>query len=103
MSSEPFALGRLNPKQFALGRREPPRHAPRRFGDLLGIAGEADAQMAFAARAEGASWRGADAGFVDESERERARIGKAVDREEEIERGLGLEEANAAGLGQPFA
>ena len=61
------------------------------------------AQMAFAAGAEDAARRGADSGFVDEPERERAGVGKAIDREEQIERGLGLEEANASGLGKPFA
>ena len=51
--------------------REPSRHPARRFRDLIGIAGEANAQMALAAGTEGAAGRGADSGFVDELERER--------------------------------
>src|ERR1700727_1294876 len=77
---------------------KPSRHAPRRFRDLFGIAGEANTKMAFAAGTEGPTRRRADAGLVDESQRKRAGIGKAVDREEEIERRLRLEEANASGL-----
>src|SRR6185437_3294343 len=83
--------------------REPPRHAPRRFGDLVGIAGEAQPEMSLAAGAEGGSRRGADAGFIDEAQRQRARVGKAVDRAEEIERRLRLEEAYPPGPGQLFA
>ncbi len=58
---------------------EPPRQAPRRFGDLFRIAGEADAQMTLAAGTKGAARRGANAGFVDEPKRQRTGIGKAVD------------------------
>ncbi len=65
-------------KHLALGR-EPPRHAPRRFGNLFGIAGEANPKVAFAAGTEGAARRGANAGFVDEPKRQRTGIGKAVD------------------------
>ena len=75
------------------------RHSARRFRDLVGIAGEANTQMALAAGTEGAAGRGADTGFVDEAQRQRAGIGKAVDREEQIERRLRLEETSASGLG----
>ena len=45
---------------------QPARHPPRRLLDLGRIAGEAEAQKAFAARAEGRAGRGADARLVDE-------------------------------------
>ena len=59
--------------------------------------------MALTAGAESASRRCADPCFVDEAQRKRPRIGKTIDREEQIERRLRLEEANAPGLGQSFA
>ena len=82
---------------------QPARHPPRRLGDLLGIAGEAQAQVALAAGAEGAAGRRADARFVDETQRQRARIGEAVDRTEEIERRLGLGEAHPPRRLEPLA
>src|ERR1700730_13362331 len=59
--------------------------------------------MALAAGTEGAAGRGANTGFVDEPQRQRTGIGKAVDREEEIERRLRLEEPDAPGCGEPLA
>ena len=46
---------------------------------------------------------GADARLVDQTERQRARIGEAVDREEQVERRLWLEEGHPAGRAQPLA
>ena len=61
-----FSLSAASIQKHLAPGREPPRHAPRRFGDLFGVTGEANTQMAFAARTEGASGRGANTGFVDE-------------------------------------
>ena len=47
--------------------------------------------------------RPADARFVDEAQRQRARISEAVNRAEEIERRLGLGKAYTAGRRQPLA
>ncbi len=59
--------------------------------------------MAFAAGAEGRTGRGADARLVDQADRQRARIGKALDGEEQVERRLRLEEFDPAGREQPLA
>ena len=59
--------------------------------------------MAFAAGAESRPGRGADARFVDETVRQRARIVEAVDRAEEIERRLRLEVAHAPRGREPLA
>jgi hypothetical protein len=59
--------------------------------------------MPLAAGAEGAAGRGAHARFVDELKRKRARIGESVDREEELERRIRLEEARAPGFREPLA
>src|SRR5918912_179316 len=55
---------------------------PHRLLEVLVVAGEAQAQIALAARPEGGAGGEPDARLVDETERERAGVGHALDLEE---------------------
>ena len=59
--------------------------------------------MPLAAGAEGRTGGRADARLVDQFQRQRARIGKALYRAEEIERRLGFEESNPAARREALA
>src|SRR5271157_6662344 len=59
--------------------------------------------MALAAGAKGAAGGRADARFVNEAQRQRARIGKALDRAKQIERRFGLKKAHPPRRLEPSA
>ena len=96
--SSPARSGRPRPcpprsaAQAAQSATEPVDHPARRLGDLVRIAGKADAAEALAAGAEGRARRCADARLVDQPHGQRAQIGETVDGEEQVERRLRLEE-----------
>src|SRR5260370_20445274 len=80
--------------------REPGPEAPRRLGDLLGRAGEAEPDIALAAGPEGRAWGGAEARFVDEPLGENFCVGRALHRAEEAKRRLPPSATHAPGRGQ---
>lgn len=80
-------------------RREPLH----RSLELLGIVGKAQAQIALPGSAERRAGRKPDAGFVDETQREAARVVLPLDGEEHVEGALRPCETAAARRGEPVA
>src|SRR5262249_6349785 len=72
----------------------------RRDLDLLGFARDAGPQEIASARPERGARSKPDAGLVDQPERQLARVGLALDVEEQIKRALRQREPAAAGRGE---
>jgi len=101
------------PRRHAKGRRkspgrppvEAPRHAasafepgaetPHRLGEIVRLAGKADAQEHLAAGTEGSAGRNAEPRLVHQRQRQPAHVRHAVDRKEQIEGAVRAGKADA--------
>src|SRR4051794_36076667 len=83
--------------------RERGREPPGGFLDVLGAARKAQTEIALSTGPERRAGRDAHIGLVDETQRHAARVGLALDGEEQVERARGLGEVDPPGRGEPLA